>query len=461
MTRIARILAVLLVLAGCGMSAPARPPNVLLIVIDTLRADRLGCYGNPDGLTPFIDALAARGTLFRRAYAPSSWTNPSVASLFTSRWQSQHNIVEYGSVLGEAEVTLAETLRAAGYVTGGFLANGLLAPKYGFNRGFDAYHARWVQKTDEVKFLWLPVRGDVVNADAFAWLDGLPPADGVPKPKFLYVHYMEPHTPYAPSQAALARVFRDRPPPDIRSVNLSGFLGYGSGLDEETLRTIVGVYDAEVISVDAAVRALFDGLAQRGFLDHALVVLTADHGEEFQDHGGLGHERTLYEEVVHVPLVVVPPGGRGGAVSERVVSLIDVAPTVLEAVGVARPARFEGASLVPLFRGRDGGAPDAVAYTELIKTPAGDARRRSPHERALVTPDRKIIAGVGGEREFYRLDVDPKEKDPAGVAEAERHALEAKLAAAHERALRDRTPAEAKELDEATRERLRALGYAQ
>ncbi|HJQ83765.1 MAG TPA: sulfatase/phosphatase domain-containing protein, partial [Candidatus Binatia bacterium] len=194
--------------------------------------------------------------------------------------------------------------------------------------------------------------------------------------------------------------------------------------------------------------------------------------EELGEHGRLGHEKTLFEEVVRVPLVVVGPGvGRGDV--DRVVSLVDVAPTVLAAAGVSRPAPFEGASLADLLpatglrsrlrrtfgAARDEG-PEPVAYTELLKTAARDERRVSPHERALVTRARKLIVGVNGEREFYRLDRDPGEKDPAGLDAPERRRLEARLEAVRLAAERDRAPAEAQPLDAATRERLRALGYA-
>ncbi|HJQ84542.1 MAG TPA: sulfatase [Candidatus Binatia bacterium] len=460
-------LVALVALPGCRRATPM-PPDVLLIVADTLRADRLGAWGNRDRLTPFLDSLAARGTAFRRAYAQTSWTNPSVASLITSRYQSQHGVVAFKSVLPASETTLAEALHAAGYTTGGFSANGLIGPQFGFGQGYDRYRAHFVLKRDAPQYMWMSERGPTMNAEALQWIDFLWSQGHHPsKPVFLYLQYMETHSPYAPLPAFLARVRGDESPLDLHAVNEAVYFGHLLGVSDVMLHDIVDVYDAEVLALDAAIQQLFAALGQRGFLDNAVVIITADHGEEFKEHGLMGHEKTLYEEVIHVPLLVLMPGQTRPVVVDDVVSLVDVAPTLLDVLGIAAPAGFEGVSrarvlgrpgLRPWLRRLFASAPaPSSAYTELIK-PEG-AKRFTPHERALVLRDRKLIEGVAGEREFYRLDVDPGEKDPQGVPAGEREALATSLAEMRARATRAPSAGETKPLDEETKQRMRALGY--
>ena len=172
--RLALAVAGLCGLAACAAPPAVRPPDLLLIVIDTLRADRLGCYGSTRGLTPFLDSLAARGILYHAAYAPSSWTNPSVASILTARFPSQHGVVSFGSVLAATEVTLPEVLAEHGFATGGVVANSGLLPGLGFAQGFRDYVALPHQLDAEGDPLFgLPQRAPVVNAEGLAWLDGV------------------------------------------------------------------------------------------------------------------------------------------------------------------------------------------------------------------------------------------------------------------------------------------------
>jgi arylsulfatase A-like enzyme len=431
---------------------------VLLIVIDTLRADRVGAYGNPRGLTPVLDALAARGAVFRRAYAPSSWTNPSVASLMTSRFPSQHGILTVGSLLAESEITLAEALQERGWVGAGFSANPMLPADHGFGQGFTHYHAYW-GTGDPSRPQGANERADRVNADVLRWLDERARAKDT-RPVFLYLQLMEPHTPYEPPEPLLARLLEGRERPDLATVNRLATYGHLEEIEPAMLRAIQDVYDTEVAAVDAAIGRLLTALEGRGLLADSVVVVTADHGEEFKDHGLMGHDFTLYEEVIRVPLIVVSPRTRAPAVRQEVVGLVDVAPTLLELVGAAPPATFEGRSFAPLLAGRpaDGGRW-RTAYSELLKPP--DARRLTPHERALVLDHQKLIAGVAGERELYALDQDPGETRPARFTEAERARLEQALADARTRAQENASSHVARQLDERTRERMRALGYVQ
>jgi arylsulfatase A-like enzyme len=464
----------LLAVAGCRAdSVPARRPNVLLIVIDTLRADRLGAYGNPHGLTPFLDELAASGHLVRRARAQAPWTNPSVASILTSRFQSQHGIVDYRSALAASELTLAEVLQADGYVTAAFSANGLIGASLGFAQGFDHFEAHLLMKGADPTYLRIPRRADQMAADAFAWLDGVR-RDGHPDaPIFLYLQLMEPHAPYAPSPEALERVRGTNPPIDLRRASETMYIDTLAPVGEAQLQEVVDAYDASVVSVDTALRGFFAALRERGFLDHAVVVVTADHGEEFQDHGLRGHGKTLYDEVIHVPLIVLAPGPPHAGIVEHLVSSVDIAPTVLALAGVPVPPSFEGTSfaadldsslwararraLARMFDDR----PAPVAYSEHLR-PAGEAPTAlTPQERALVLDDTKLIGWRDGERRFYALDLDPGEQDPNIVEEPDRVRLEQRLVETQARAARNPAQAEIKMPDPQVREALKALGYAE
>jgi len=444
------------ILAACGAQAP---PNIIVIVGDTLRADRLGSYGNPRGLTPFIDSIAERGTVFRSAYAPSSWTNPSVASLFTSRYPSQHGVIAFESVLSDDEITLAEVLREAGYTTGFFSPNGLIREDWGYGQGFTEFSEFAIPGIpDQPDHLRMPYRADYTNRHVLSWLDSLGAAGGRRPPIFLYVQYMEPHSPYAPPQAALQRILDGRKPPDLAEVNLFAFMGNVAPIEDRVLRDLQDVYDAEVLSLDTELRSLFKALESRGLLENAIVVVTSDHGEEFKEHGLIGHEKTLYGEVLHVPLVISLPGSAGRTDVTEVVSLVDLAPTLLRLIGRPAPASFEGRSLIPVSSGA-APARRPAAYSELLVPEAGASKRFSPHVRSVVVGTHKLIAGEHGEMEFYDLKADPGERDPDALGEAERTVLRQTLAEIQQRAARRDARREVKPVDDATRKQMRALGY--
>jgi arylsulfatase A-like enzyme len=456
--------------AGCTRSQP--PPNIILIVADTLRADRIGAAGNPRGITPFIDSLAARGYVFHNAYAPSSWTNPSVASILTSRYQSQHGIVTFESVLADSEVTLAEALKPRGYTTGFFSANGLISRRMGFSQGYDLYRSILVKGKDEPRYLWIPERSDRINGDALGWVDSVTKTAPT-TPIFLHMHYMEPHNPYSPRAEALDKIADGHEQPDVQKANGSAFFGHTIQLTPEMLTNLVDVYDAEVLSLDIGLRSLFAELEQRHLLDNAVVVITADHGEEFKEHGLIGHDKSLYEEVVRVPLIMLVPGHRERTDIDQVVSLVDIAPTLVDLAGAAIPPAFEGHSfkgtlindpnrwrLLSWLAGKpgSGGAPGS-AYTELIKNAERNAKRFTPHEHAIVLGSHKLIVGTAGEHEYYDLKADPGEKNPNGLSEAERNQLQNAYDLVRTRARERAAPRDTQELDPETRERMRALGY--
>jgi arylsulfatase A-like enzyme len=450
------VLAIALVVLAACTPAPERRPNVLLIVADTLRADRLSAKRGDVSLTPFLDELAARGCVFRRAYATSSWTQPSVASLFTSRYPSQHGVVGHASKLAEAESTLAEVLSLHGYATAGFSANFLLHRRRGWGQGFQQYTAYHPLK-DVPDTEALPVRAETLNVAALAWLEQRPRK----KPFFLFLQYMEPHSPYVPPEWALARL--GPPPADEPPLgHLNAFARYGNlaleAIDDATLAALERHYDASVLALDAALRTFFDTLEARGLLADTLVVVTADHGEEMKEHQLFGHGQTLYETLVRVPLVIVPPAGQAHceAVEERV-SLLDLAPTILELVGLPPARVFEGRSLAGVVSGEGPPARDVTIVTELLR-PEGYPRL-GRHVHALIADDRKIIADLDGREEFYDLSRDPGERDTEGLSAAEREALQRELASVVERLGAHTASRPAEELDEETRRHLEALGY--
>jgi arylsulfatase A-like enzyme len=316
-------------------SPSAKRPNVLLFLIDTLRADRVGAYGSTRGLTPRIDALAGQGIVFERTTAASSWTRPATATILTGLPPAVHGANRLDRRLPPAARTLAEVLQEGGYRTGGFSANAHITAASGFAQGFDHF-----------EFLDELARGDALGGRALAWLDeSVSAPDRGPAPFFLYVHAIDPHAPY-------------EPPEDLRG-RFAGNVPSGSGslakveeiyraLDRHRpeARGLVAqmspLYDAEIAGIDRSFGILLDELERRGRLAETLVVVISDHGEEFGEHGGLGHGKTLYHEVLDVPWIVRLPGATAGRRIATPAAHLDVMPTVLAALGIPAGAGLRG-----------------------------------------------------------------------------------------------------------------------
>ena len=315
----------LLLAMSCG-----GPPtgSVILVVVDTLRADHLGLYGYDRPTSPNLDAWAKDGRVFDHAYAPSPWTLPSFASIYTGRWPLIHQGGRAGVRAPDGSPTslapvervpmVAEHLQAAGVLTMATVTNGFLDPAYGMARGFDVYDV----DTDYSLGGYRPAADMVRRA-----LELVDDADG--QPFFLVVHLMDPHQNY------------DAPPPfrgtwtgDIASDLTLPIRNYNgrSRLEDllpEDREFVIAAYDEEIAYVDAQLGVLRNGLADRGVLETSLVIFTADHGEELFEHGGYEHGHALWQELLHVPLVVWGPGIEPGR-EPTPVSLVDIAPTVLD-----------------------------------------------------------------------------------------------------------------------------------
>ncbi len=449
-------------LASCR-SKPRRP-NVVVILVDTLRVDRVGMFGGGSKLTPFLDSLAPTGFVFERAYAQAPWTNPSIASLFTGRYPAQHGVVTFSAALGPGEQTLAESLSAEGYATGAFIANGLVSKNLGFDQGFERFDAYWA-KPKTVKDQWsMKPRANEVNAHALEWLDAERKAGD--RPFFLYLHYFEPHPPFTPPESALKVTFGDRPVPALDVISASiGFLPFLKK-DDPVVRDFIATYDAEVLSVDQQIEALFGQLAARGLLDDTIFVFTADHGEELLDHGGAGHGRSLYEELIHVPLFIRWPRGVTTGRSDRAVQLVDVAPTVLDLLGRPLSAAFAGSSRAALLRAAPttetprGSASPELAFSDIaaLRDPAKPSK--TGHRFAVVDGARKTIERDDPPTLFFDLATDPGETQPTALDEATRAELAAAAAGFRRDFAHQAAPAPPP-VDAETRAKMKALGYAE
>ncbi len=362
-------------------------------MIDTLRADRVGAYGSRRGATPRIDELASRSLVVENAWSQSSWTKPAIASLMTSLHERSHGVHKgFVDRLGAPLETLAERLAAAGYRTGAVSENPHVAPIFGFDQGFEFFEGR------------KDFRGEaVVSAErALQWLADLPPA----APFFLYLHLLDPHGPYTPPprirEAFTRGLTAVRPP--VERGRIKPLLDGEKAVDlvPGDVRFLEALYDAELRSTDAAVGAVLAHLEQRGLAERTIVLLTSDHGEEFMEHGSLKHGYWLYEETVRIPLILHVPGAEPRRSSDTWVQLVDVAPTVLELLGVSVPKAFEGRSFVPLLEGKELG-PQPLLFETRYKQAA---RRAYRAERYKLIVDDKT-----GTRELYDLEADPGERE--------------------------------------------------
>ena len=355
-------------------SASVRP-NVLLFLVDALRADHLGCYGYPRNTSPHVDAFANQATRFTSAFAQASWTRPSVASLLTSTYPEIHGAKDRSDIMRQDLATIESALGAAGYETKGFMSNATCLPMWGIGVDFSRF-------VDVNSYDITPDKdADVVNTV----IDELQRRGAAPW--FYYVHTIGPHEPYEPP-APFDTAFRSD--------------AAGKSEIERTMLHNMDLYDGEIAFTDVQFGRLVDELQRTGIYDDTLIVFIADHGEEFGEHGGRGHGSTLYDEQIRVPCVVkLPEAHRAEQRIDGVIELIDIAPTVLEVCGVTRPGSFQGRSLKPEL---DGVAPkDATAYASLFL-------EKASVEAARNAQSKYIHDIVIGKKVWFDLATDPHEQ---------------------------------------------------
>lgn len=395
---------------GCGRrSSPPRAEeglprledvNVVLIIVDTLAAEDVGCLapGEDPGCTPRLDALAAGGVLFRRAQAAAPWTEPSIASLLTGLMPADHGVTGILGVLAPEHVTLAEALKARGFATGGVVSNLMLGAKYGFDQGFDDYDQSPVADAHAV------TSQDVTDR-ALEFLDR-----SAGERFFLLAHYFDPHGPWVHHpEFDRTSWYRGDLTPETPIRELRDRLPDLTGDD---LRYLVGLYREEIAYTDAQVGRLLDGLASRGLNGSTLVVMAADHGEEFGRHDWIGHTVHLYDDLLHVPLIFSLPGRLAPHAVDAPVSLLDVMPTLL-ALSAAPPDPLAGpgVSLVPALLGGPA-PPDRELRAEVSFTALKDwpSHVRAAYKSSLLVGNDKVIHDLASDVwERYDLAADPLE----------------------------------------------------
>ena len=327
-------------LTGCGEGGATAPPSMVILLIDTLRADHVTGYGGEETLTPEFAKLAHEGVVFRNVLAASPWTGPSVAALLTGRYPDELGVRHLTDPFPQGAVSLAERFRAAGFATGAVVSNGVVGPAYGYDRGFDhfRFERNRVHRDASGRVLDPPVlfgAAEVTDA-ALEWIRD---QDG---PFFLYVHYNDPHDPYLPPAAWREKGLEGRKPL-AEGLLLDGrFAAAGLGAAEaERLR---GHYRGEVAFTDHEAGRLIEALDE-----NTVVVVVGDHGEEFREHGRFRHGHSLYQELLRVPLIMKGPGIARGVTEKTPVSHVDLAPTLFELAGLEGSAPFAGRSLAGLI----------------------------------------------------------------------------------------------------------------
>ncbi len=434
----------------------AGQPNILVYMVDTLRARELGCYGAEVTQTPALDAFAAESELFEAARTVSSWTRPSIASLLTGVAPGVHGIHVREDILVDVDsslVRLPKLLQQQGYYTGAIVANPQVDPIFGFGTGFDSFRGLYRARTD---LEWpnpdeLIATAPMVVDEVKRFIDNAP----TDRPFFLTILSIDPHDPYSPP-APYDSMYDPR---DVVGKQ-RGEEEFGQILDRmlkaRTSPALLAAYRGEVSYTDAAFGELINWMRGQGLLDRTFIAFTADHGEEFAEHGKKTHGKTLYEEVVNIPLILrYPDGFRGGRRSTKNVDLLDLSATIASVAGANAPDYWVGRDL------RTSLAERAIVATSRLN-------ERHQYSTVILNEHKLIENEVKNSLELYNLALDPLEQQPLNGTKYERTvdalATELRLfrersAALQERMVRGQRTIDDDELPEDIRKRLESLGY--
>lgn len=316
--------------------------NVVLLTIDALRKDVLGCYGNPDGLSPFIDSIQDQCIRFTEAHSAGPYTKAAFPGMLTSSYYLEYHEEE---MLSEKRVLISEVLKQTGITTAGFHSNPYLCADFGWNRSWDVFYDSLDEDVDDM----VPyIKGEEFNRKIATWLSSYT-VSGKYNPFFLWLHYMDIHEPYVPEQKYIDMV--------DSSIQLTKEEMFGLFNDvvlkrDVSNKAVVDVlkkmYGAHVREVDDSVRQFFGILEEKDVLKSSVIIITSDHGDEFGEHGGISHDGKMYSELVNVPLMIYEPEREVGLVCDTLITTLDIPPTVVHLFGLDPVKRFEGCSLLPL-----------------------------------------------------------------------------------------------------------------
>lgn len=352
---------------ACGEIGP-EPPNVLIYVVSSLRADALGSYDSERLDTPHFDDFASSGVVFENAYSNSSWARPAMASILTGLYPWHHGAKGLDDELPASAPSLAHSFSANGYTSALITANPNVGPLFGFDAGFDESIELYARsQPGRIREYEFSTSSDIVTQVALKWMEERP------RPFFLVVLTVDPHAPYLPPRAHDRARYRARSGVDGRIASLNRLAEHRRPEDEARIREL---YQAEVATNDAAFGELVAGLRRTGELDRTIVILTSDHGETFWEYGLHGHGNSLSHEVLHVPLAIRYPGEQrlpAGARTEIPISLVDLGTTLLEVAGLPVPSDLDGRSFF-----------------------ASAIGARSPILASLDTPDHTLLASMAG-----------------------------------------------------------------
>jgi len=377
------------------------PRNVILLTLDTLRRDAVGCFGGGAGLTPFIDSLRDRSVLFAAAQSIGPYTHAAFPGILTSSYCLDFPDHGRTDKLSAQRTLVSEVLKKAGVFTAAFHSNPGMCDFFGWNRGWDVfYDSMDEQVTPQMPYM----KGDRINRKVDGWL-ATHAAGGEYRPFFLWTHYMDIHEPYIPP-----RRYVDMVAPEIALGEAEMFDLFQDVLlrrdvsDPETVETFRKLYSAHVREVDDYVRQFFAILETRGVLGDSAVIVTSDHGDEFGEHGGLSHDGKMYAELIDVPLMIYDQSLGRPVVCDKLVSNLDIPPTILHLLGVEPCEAFQGRSLLPAAD-----YPEKGCFGEAV----AKRGRQEPTDRPAYyyrQGDLKIIYdGTDESWRLYDLAADPKE----------------------------------------------------
>lgn len=406
-------------------------PNIIFICIDALRADHLGCYGYDRNTSPFLDQLAEKSILFQKTITQSSWTKTSVATFMTSKFQTLTDVAEDEDKLSLNVITLAEVLKNNGYTTVGYVSNPWLKTRFGFSQGFDYYNEDSV-KTLRVEAEEVCKYISKVKNNTF----------------FLYVHFMDVHNPYDPPSR-----FKD-----AFTKNLKGRFVYNDGpmpdISVDDLKYTKGLYDGEIRFVDDKIKHIFNFLEDQKLLKNTVVIINSDHGDEFLEHGGMGHGTTLYNELLFVPLIFVPNSDMMAAhsVIDSYVRNIDIFPTILDVADIPIKNPIDGRSLYSVMNG------DEENHSRNIVLSRVKSKSTKDELHSIYEGDFKyIFNSTQGTSHLFNLEKDFWEKeDLSEMDSGTTLEMQNKVIDYLSRTITNR---EKTKIDKETLEQLKSLGY--